>query len=91
MTPYLTDRTLIRLTPDEISDPYPVIADFCNEYTPGQIREKLEELKDIAFCDDGIYNSQRKRADLIAFIKMLERTIEANHLITASNAGQTIL
>ena len=91
MAPSLNDRTLIRLTRDEIADPYPVIANFCNEYTTGQVRQKLEELKDIAFCDDGIYNSQRKRADLIAFIKMLERTIEASYLITASNAEQTIL
>jgi len=91
MTPYLHDRSIIRLTRDEIADPYPVIADFCQEYTIGQIREKLEELKDIAFCDDGIYNSQRKRADLICFIKMLERTIEANYLITATHAEQNIL
>jgi hypothetical protein len=83
MTPYIHDVPLLRLTDDEIADPYPVIANLCQEYTIADVREKLEGLKDIALCEDGIYNDSKKRASLIYFMKMLERALEANYLIMA--------
>lgn len=86
----LPDNMPIRLTAHELLDPLPVIEILCEEYTIGQIRDRLWELVEIALSEDGLYNDPIKRADLLCWHKRVERALESAYILNVLCAPPTI-
>lgn len=74
------DRVIIGLTEAEISDPYPVIEDLCEEYNVGQVLGRLWNLIEIALMDER-YNNAQKRTDLLVWYKKMEKAVEATYAL----------
>ncbi len=73
---------LLHLSPEEQADPYPILADFCEEYTPGEMRDQLTLIYELALLNDGEFNDPRRRDQLLVFYKFVLRALEASYLIT---------
>ena len=80
LQPISRDRIIARLTDSEISDPYPVLEDLCDEYNIGTVRSWLWSLVEIALVDDR-YNSPKNRMDLLIWYSKLEKALEAIYVL----------
>jgi hypothetical protein len=79
--PIISDHLLARLGKDEVLDPILTITDLYQEYSPGQAREKLREIKESILSEAGVYDSSSKRAELFFFFNLLEKALEGGYLL----------
>ncbi len=80
------EHMLLHLSPEEQADPYPILADFCEEYTPGEMRDRLTLIYELALLNDGEFNDPRLRDHLLVFYKFVLRTLEASYQISLEKA-----
>jgi hypothetical protein len=69
------------LVDHEQARPLDVLADFCREFTPDEMHDELNALKENAIVHD-FYNDPGDRDHLIYLINWLRRTLEACYLLT---------
>lgn len=83
------DRMLINLNAEEQADPTAILEEFCDEYTPGELRERFSQLQETALVDDA-FNDPSQRDHLIVFCKMAVRALEAAYLIGNENSAKVV-
>lgn len=74
------DRVIVGLTEIEISNPYPVIEDLCDEYAVGKARAYLWNLVEIALMDES-YNNPQNRIALLVWYRKMDKAIEATYVL----------
>lgn len=77
------DRSLIRLTEAEIEEPFSLVGDYCDEYTPGQVRNNFSELVRTALMSDDHFNLMGARSDLMIWAEHTEKLLETAYAIQA--------
>jgi hypothetical protein len=75
-----TDELLLHIQADERENPEKVISQFCNEISPGEMREYVERIKEIVVADS-FYNNEDERDKILSFFYLLLRNLEASYLI----------
>jgi hypothetical protein len=73
------NRTIIRLTSEEIEDPMPVIEELCHEYEIGEVREFLWLVIEAYLTMPDTDANQRQ--SLLNFYKMVEKGLEAIYVM----------
>jgi hypothetical protein len=77
------DRTLLHITQAEAEEPFQIIEDYCNEYTPGQVRDYFSELVRTALMNDDHFNLMGARTDLMIWAEHTEKLLETSYAIQA--------
>jgi DNA polymerase I-like protein with 3'-5' exonuclease and polymerase domains len=68
------DRALLHITQEEA---IPIIEDFCDEYSPGQVRDYLEQAFNTALIHDDRNNLAGRREDFLIWYQRTKRLLEA--------------
>lgn len=75
------DESILRLSDEQMQEPFTVLEDLCTDFGLGQIRDPLSESLEICLMEDDIFRDADKRAQLISVYKTMERLVEAVFVI----------
>ena len=75
------DQSILRLSPEEIQEPFSIFEDLCTDFNLGQLRNYSSESLEICLTEDDIYRDAGKRAQLISVYKTMETLVEAVFVI----------
>ena len=71
------EETILRLSDEQMQEPFTVLEDLCTDFSLGQLRDSLSESLEICLMEDDIFRDAEKRAQLISVNKTMERLVEA--------------
>lgn len=84
------DNSLIRLSDEQMLQPFRVLEDFCSAFTPGQLRSILMEMVETCLTIEAdLFQNPDKRADSLYVAKKIELVIEAVFLIVGLKNAET--
>ena len=75
------DQSILRLSPEEIREPFSILEDLCADFSLSQLRNSLSETLEICLMEDDIFRDADKRAQVISVYKIMERLVEAVFVI----------
>ncbi|MEO7049692.1 MAG: hypothetical protein ABI091_30595 [Ferruginibacter sp.] len=84
------DQSILRLSPEQIQEPFTVLEDLCTDFSLGQLRNSLSETLEICLMEDDIFRDADKRAQVISVYKGLEKLVEAAFIIVSQRQGRGI-
>ena len=67
------DASILRLSDEQMQEPFTVPEDLCAGFGLGQLRDSLWESLEICLMEDDIFRDAGKRAQLISVHKTMER------------------
>ena len=71
------DDSIIRLSDEQMQNPFTVLEDLCTDFSLGQLRDSLSETLEICLMEDDIFRDADKRVQLICIHKTMEKLVEA--------------
>jgi hypothetical protein len=75
------DESILRLSDEQMQEPFTVLEDLCTDFSLGQLRDSLSESLEICLTEDDIFRDADKRVQLISVYKTMERLVEAVFVI----------
>lgn len=78
-TPDLT-QSLLHLNPEEQGNPVAVIAELCDEYAPGEMRNPFNSMQRTALLDNQCYHPSERDAQIF-FGGLVLKALEACYLV----------
>ena len=75
------DQFILRLSDEQMQEPFTVLEDLCTDFSLGQLRDSLSESLEICLTEDDIFRDADKRAQLIWMNKTMEKLVEAVFVI----------
>jgi hypothetical protein len=70
-------KLILTLNEEEIAFPDKVLDELCTEYDPGDLREQLSDIFEIALSESDIYDDPASRRQLIYLKTIVIKSLEA--------------
>ena len=80
------DHSILRLSPEEIQEPFSILENLCSDFSLGQLRNSLSETLETCLMEDDIFRDADKRAQVISVYKTMEKLVEAVFVIISYRA-----
>jgi len=85
------DPTLFQLTDEEISNPFPILADLCKSYRLRDLQEALTGITNIILMQPGAFENPTDRAEFSRMMQKIGKVLEADYLIAINNLHMPVL